>query len=107
MSRRRMVRQGTLIGVLIGLLLAVLDISFSAVTSNSFISGVVRLLCYPALELAYLSSRVFFPRNHIGPGHVEVIVSDALLCLISALIWGLLGAAIASIVGRLRRPTRV
>jgi hypothetical protein len=103
MIRRGLIIQSALVGASIGLLLAMLDIYLCAESYDSPMSYVVRLLCRPALELAYSSSRVLFPYNHIGPGRTEVVVSDLLLCLISSLIWAILSAIVTSFFARMRK----
>jgi hypothetical protein len=103
MIRKGRIIQSAIVGASIGLFLAMLDIYLCAESYDSPMSYAVRILCRPALELAYLSSRVFFPYNHIGPGRTEVVVSDLLLCLISALIWAILSAIVAGVLASLRK----
>ena len=103
MIRKGRIIQSAIVGASIGQLLAVLDIYLCAESYDNPMSYAVRLLCRPALELAYSSSRVLFPYNHIGLGRTEVVVSDLLLCLISALIWAILSAIIASVFARMRK----
>jgi RsiW-degrading membrane proteinase PrsW (M82 family) len=97
MNYRNGIKRGFLGGAAVGLGFALVELFLFSAKSKGSVLLVIRALCYPASWIAAQLVDLIYSHNRIGPSRSEVVVFDALLCLLAALTWGIVGVCLVAI----------